>query len=92
MIARWLKTAIGLFACFCIATLLAQIIILGYLGLSWQLDLEKTVQMLAIAQGIDLFAAQKEAQSDDEPVATEEPSCSATWSSASRRWITPWRD
>ena len=74
MIARWLKTAIGLFACFCIATLLAQIAILGYLGLSWQLDREKTVQMLAIAQGIDLFAAQKEAQSDDEKVATEEPS------------------
>ena len=74
MIARWLKTAIGLFACFCIATLLAQGIILGYLALSWQLDREKLVQMLAIAQGIDLFAAQKEAQSDEEKVATEEPS------------------
>ncbi len=74
MIARLLKTAVRLFACFCIATLLAQIVILGYLGLSWQLDREKIVQMLAIGQGIDLFAAQKEAQSDEEEVAPEEPS------------------
>jgi len=74
MIARWLKTLTRLFACFCIATLFAQITILGYLGLSWQLDREKIVQMLAIGQGIDLFAAQKEAQSDEEEVAPEEPS------------------
>lgn len=74
MIARWLKTAISLFACFCIATLFAQIVILGYLGLSWQLDREKIVQMLAIAQGIDLFAAQKESQNDAAEVAPEEPS------------------
>jgi hypothetical protein len=74
MIARWLKTAVGLFACFCVATLLAEAIILAYFGLSWQLDREKVIQMLAIAQGIDLFAAQEEARADEEEIPPEEPS------------------
>lgn len=78
MIARWMKTALTLFACFSIATLLAQAIIFGYLLLSWQLDREKVIQMLAIAQGIDLFAAQKEAQGDQEEVPPEQPSYQ-TW-------------
>jgi len=73
MIARWPKIAIKLFACFCIATLIAQVVIAGYLGTRWQLNREKIVQMLAIAQGIDLFAAQKEALEEEE-VPPEEPS------------------
>jgi len=73
MTARWPNIAIRLFACFCIATLFAQIVIVAYLGMRWPLNREKIVQMLAIAQGIDLFAAQKEAQ-DEEQVAPEQPS------------------
>ncbi|MFH1919699.1 MAG: hypothetical protein ABIP48_07450 [Planctomycetota bacterium] len=73
---RWIllsKTALTLFACFSIATLLAQAIILGYLFLSWQLDREKVIEMLAIAQGIDLFAAEREALVQEE-IPPEQPS------------------
>ncbi|OHB84492.1 MAG: hypothetical protein A2V98_19070 [Planctomycetes bacterium RBG_16_64_12] len=74
MIARWLKTAMALVACFCVATLLAQGIIVGSLWMRWQLDGEKILQMLAIAQGVDLFAAEREALDDREEVPPEEPS------------------
>jgi len=74
MIPRLLKTAMTLFVCFCVGTLLAQAIILGYLWVSWKMDREKIIQMLAIAQGVDLFAAQKDDQSDLEAIPPEEPS------------------
>jgi hypothetical protein len=74
MIARWLQTAAHLFFYFCAATLLSQVIILGYLWSTWQLDREKIIQMLAVAQGIDLFAAQTEGQMDFEEVPPEQPS------------------
>ena len=74
MIPRLLKTAMYLFACFCVATLLAQVVVLGYLRVSWELDREKVLQMLAIAQGIDLFAAEADARADEEEPPPEEPS------------------
>ncbi len=74
MIVRWLQTAVSLFVYFCAATLLAQVIILAYLWSTWQLDRDKVVQMLAVAQGIDLFAAQKQDQFSLEQVAPEQPS------------------
>ncbi len=72
MNTRLLKNASGLFLYFCAATLLAQLIIVGYLGATWRLNREKVIQMLAIAQGIDLFAAREEAQSDEEEIPPEE--------------------
>jgi hypothetical protein len=74
VITRLLKNATGLLLYFCAATLLAQLIIVGYLWATWQLNREKVIQMLAIAQGIDLFAAREEAQSDEEEIPPEEPS------------------
>ena len=74
MIARWLQTGTNLFLYFCVATLLSQAIILGYLWSTWQLDREKLLQMLAVAQGVDLFAAQEEAHLDAEEVPPEQPS------------------
>jgi hypothetical protein len=74
MITRLLKSGTSLFLYFCAATLLAQLILVGYFGATWKLNGEKVIQMLAIAQGIDLFAAREEAQSDEEEVPPEEPS------------------
>ena len=74
MISRLLKNGANWFLCFCAATLLAQLIIVAYFSATWQLNREKVVQMLAIAQGIDLFAARQEAESDEEQIPPEEPS------------------
>jgi flagellar motor protein MotB len=74
MITRLLKSGTSLLLYFCAATLLAQLIIVGYLWATWQLNREKVIQMLAIAQGIDLFAAREEARSDEEEIPPEEPS------------------
>lgn len=73
MIARVLNRATSLFLCFCAATLLAELIILGYLWSSWELGRGKIIQMLAIAQGVDL-AAEAEPLSDLDDVPPEEPS------------------
>lgn len=72
MIIRWLQTALNLLVYFCAATLLSLVIILAYLWSTWQLDREKLIQMLAIAQGIDLFAAQKQAESEQEELVPEQ--------------------
>jgi hypothetical protein len=74
MIPRLLKNANQLFLYFCAATLLAQLIIVGYLSVTWELNREKIIQMLAVAQGIDLFAARDEAQSQQAQIPPEEPS------------------
>ena len=74
MITRLLKNAVTLVLYFCAATLLAQLIIVGYLGATWKLNREKVIQMLAIAQGVDLFAAEEEARIDEEEIPPEEPS------------------
>jgi len=73
MIARVLHAATSLFLYFCAATLLAEVIILGYLWSSWELGRGKLIQMLAIAQGVDL-AAEASDLSDLDEVPPEEPS------------------
>jgi len=74
MIARLLNSAWSLLLYFCAATLLAQGIMLGYFWLTWRLDREKLVQVLAVAQGIDLLAMQQKDESDREDVAPEQVS------------------
>jgi hypothetical protein len=73
VIGRLLRSTGTLLACFAVATLLAEAIIVGYLAMRWQLSREKLVQMLAIAQGIDLFAAHEEAIANQEEVPPEQP-------------------
>jgi flagellar motility protein MotE (MotC chaperone) len=72
MIMRWLKTVLNLIVYFCAATLLAQVVILTYLWSTWQLDRERVLQMLAIAQGIDLFAARDRHEGSQEEIAPEQ--------------------
>ena len=59
---------------FCVATLIAQVILLGYLGFRWQLDRGKLVQILAIAQDIDLFALRDEAEGRRDEIPPEQVS------------------
>lgn len=74
MIARLLNSAFSLFLYFCVATLLAQGIMLGYFWLTWRLDREKLVQILAVAQGIDLLAMHEKDEGDREEVSPEQVS------------------
>jgi hypothetical protein len=72
MIKRWLQTGVNLLVYFCAATLLAQVIIFAYLWSTWQVDREKVIQMLAIAQGIDLLEAQQEFEDSQQKVPPEQ--------------------
>jgi hypothetical protein len=72
MIKRLLRTGVTLLVYFCAATLLAQVIIFAYLWSTWQLNREKVIQMLAIAQGIDLLGAQEDFESGQDTVPPEQ--------------------
>jgi len=56
------------------ATLLAQVIVVGYCAWRWDLSRDRLVQILALAQGVDLFAMKEEALVKAEKVAVEQVS------------------
>ena len=56
MISKLLRGLSALFIYFCIATILAQAIIVGVLWHLGRLDRDRLSQMVALAQGIDLLA------------------------------------
>ncbi len=64
MIARLLGGTINLVVYLSAATMMATVIMVCYLWNTWHMDQGRLVQILAIAQGLDLFQA--EAQADDE--------------------------
>lgn len=74
MIARLMRTGVSLLMYFAVATMLAQVILGAYLALRWQLDRNKIVQILAVAQGIDLLAIQEEAERDRGQISPEQVS------------------
>lgn len=74
MIARLIRTGGSLFLYFCVATILAQIILASYLALRWQVDRNRLLQVLAVAQGIDLLAIKEEAERDPEQISPEQVS------------------
>ena len=74
MIGRLMRAGTTLFAYFCVATILAQIIVVTYLTLRWQVDRSKMVQILAVAQGVDLLAIKEQAELDREQVSAEQVS------------------
>jgi len=74
MIVRLLRTGASLWGYFCVATILAQIILLVYLTPTWQLDRDKVVQILAIAQGIDILAIREQAQGNRDQISPEQVS------------------
>jgi hypothetical protein len=67
MISRLLGLVTSLVAYFCVATCLAEAIMIGYAWSAWQLDRKKLVQVLAIAYGIDLAEGRHDAQSGQPP-------------------------
>jgi len=53
---RLLRMLVGGLLYFCLATVLAQVVLLIHLAGTWNLDRAKLLDMLAVAQGIDLVA------------------------------------
>lgn len=74
MIARLVRAGMSLLMYFCLATILAQIILLAYLSFKWGLNRDKVVQILAVAQGVDLLAIREQAEQEGDQVSTEQVS------------------
>ena len=51
---RLIRRLLAIFAYFCIGTVIAHIIIVGYLIFHWQIDRERLLNAIAAAQGMDL--------------------------------------
>lgn len=74
MIAKLVRAGASLFGYFCVATILAQVILAVYLAVTWQVDRGKVVQILAVARGVDLFAIKEQVERDREPASSEQAS------------------
>ena len=64
MIGRLLRLALPLATYFCVATCIAEVIIVSHVVVAWQIDRPKIVRILAAAHGIDTDDTQKEAEPD----------------------------
>ena len=65
MIKRLLGGLLAVFVYFCIGTIIAEAIIVGYVASKWHMDRERFLHMIAAAQGIDL--------TPPKPAAVQEP-------------------
>jgi hypothetical protein len=74
MILRVLRAGASLFVYACVATVIAQAVLLLHFGRQWHLDRDSVTQILAIAYGIDLFGVKEEAQRQQDQVAPEQAS------------------
>jgi hypothetical protein len=74
VILRLLNGALMLMAAASVATLLSQAVLVSYLWSAWDIDQDKIVQMLAIAQGVDLFAIKEEIDIQRDEIAEEQMS------------------
>ncbi len=71
---RFIGASATFVAYFAVATLLAQVLLLGIATWRWDLSRDRLVQLLALAQGVDLFAMQETALVKAEDVVTEQVS------------------
>jgi hypothetical protein len=74
MIARLLSLLGSLLFYFAVATLMAEVIMIGYFWSTWQMDRNKLIQILAVAQGVDLLAMKAESRPAAEEPSVEQPS------------------
>lgn len=62
MIGRLLHTLVIALACFSVGTVISAAGLGGYLAVKWDVNRDKLVQILAVAQGVDLSALQGKPQ------------------------------
>jgi hypothetical protein len=74
MISRLLEGAVNFVVYASAATMMATVIMVCYLWTTWHMDRGRLIQMLAIAQGLDLFQAQAEDEAKEREPSAEQPS------------------
>lgn len=74
MITKLLGGAINLVVYLSAASMIATVIMVCYLWSTWHMDRGRLVQILAIAQGLDLFQSQVDAEGEAHDPSTEQPS------------------
>ena len=74
MIGRLLRGSSSMFIYFCLATVLTQAVLFSYLAFSWRPDRNRLIQVLAILQGIDLFAMKEQAEGLQQELTMEQVS------------------
>ncbi len=68
MIRRLLRAATSGILYFCLATVIAEVVLAVQFCVRWKIDRAKAIQMLAIAQGVDIFALREKAQRDKDQI------------------------
>lgn len=71
MMARPLAALASLLVYLAVGTLLAQVLLIGIAVRKWEISRERLVQMLALAQGVDLFAMREAALVKDVSMAEQ---------------------
>ncbi|NLX96049.1 MAG: hypothetical protein GXY83_07725 [Rhodopirellula sp.] len=74
MIRRILPVLTNGILYFCLATIIAEVILAVQLCVQWKIDRTKAIQMLAIAQGIDLFALREKTELDQDELPPDQVS------------------
>lgn len=74
MIRRILPALTNGILYFCLATIIAEVILAVQLCVRWKIDRTKAIQMLAIAQGIDLFALREKTELDQDELPPDQVS------------------
>jgi flagellar motor protein MotB len=74
MIGKLLRLVTVLVSCLCVATLMAQVVIVGMLVSQGKLNAKSLEQIAAVLQGVDLTAQTPKADTDKDPADKEEPS------------------
>jgi flagellar motility protein MotE (MotC chaperone) len=74
MIGKLLRGLISLVIYLCVATVLAEGILLVWYARAWQVDRDRLVRMFAAAQGVDLETVKEQAAAERPEPSTEQPS------------------
>ncbi len=74
MIAKVIGGAVNAVVYLSAATMIAVVLMACYLWSTWHMDTGRLTQMLAIAQGLDLFQTQAEDEGEEGTVSSEQPS------------------
>ena len=74
MISKLLEGAVNFVVYGAAATMMATVIMVCYLWSAWHMDRGRFIQMLAIAQGLDLFQAEADAKAEKTEISAEQPS------------------
>jgi hypothetical protein len=69
---RIIQLAAVLGAAFCVATVIASVAIVSYVGVKWHIDREKLAKIVAVAQGVPLAAKPENAIPTQEEVHAEQ--------------------